>query len=309
MGMKISVRQICFILIMYTAVSKFIVYPTVLSHYSGRDLLFSALADFAVQAVIVWAVSFLCSRTDKTFFALLEGTFGNITARIIFGLFALFFIVCAVIPLFEQKVYVHAIFYDALPALSVFLPFFGFAVYAAAKGFQNIGRCADICLPIFIVSMLFIFAMSISEIKWDNFLPVLKTPAKNVLGASVLTAFRFFEPCWLLMFMGHFKYKKGDAAKITLSYAGGALIVLLFLAAIYNSYENLIAPSILHTTQTIGVGNGLKYHSLLLEAIRNRDPQKAQAVMREHMENNLQQFKKLAAGQGRDAAEGGGGPG
>lgn len=80
-------------------------------------------------------------------------------------------------------------------------------------------------------------------------------------------------------------------------------------AQIYNSYENLIAPSILHTTQTIGVGNGLKYHSLLLEAIRNRDPQKAQAVMREHMENNLQQFKKLAAGQGRDAAEGGGGPG
>ena len=80
-------------------------------------------------------------------------------------------------------------------------------------------------------------------------------------------------------------------------------------AQIYNSYENLIAPSILHTTQTIGVGNGLKYHSLLLEAIRNRDPQKAQAVMREHMENNLRQFKKLAAGQGRDAAEGGGGPG
>lgn len=239
MGMKISVRQICFILIMYTAVSKFIVYPTVLSHYSGRDLLFSALADFAVQAVIVWAVSFLCSRTDKTFFALLEGTFGNITARIIFGLFALFFIVCAVIQLFEQKVYVHAIFYDALPALSVFLPFFGFAVYAAAKGFQNIGRCADICLPIFIVSMLFIFAMSISEIKWDNFLPVLKTPAKNVLGASVLTAFRFFEPCWLLMFMGHFKYKKGDAAKITLSYAGGALIVLLFLAAFYGMYGDM----------------------------------------------------------------------
>ena len=64
---------------------------------------------------------------------------------------------------------------------------------------------------------------------------------------------------------------------------------------IYNSYENLLAPSILHTTQTIGVGNGVKYHGLILEALKNRDPQQAQAVMREHMENNLEQFKRLAA--------------
>lgn len=46
---------------------------------------------------------------------------------------------------------------------------------------------------------------------------------------------------------------------------------------IYNSYENLLAPSILHTTQTIGVGNGVKYHGLILEALKNRDPQQAQA--------------------------------
>lgn len=67
---------------------------------------------------------------------------------------------------------------------------------------------------------------------------------------------------------------------------------------IYNSYENLLAPSILHTTQTIGVGNGVKYHGLILEALKNRDPQQAQAVMREHMENNLEQFKRVGRGLG-----------
>lgn len=239
MSMKISVRQICFIMLMYTAVSKLILYPTVLSYYSGRDLLFSALIDFAVQAVIVWAVSFLCSRTDKTLFQLIEGTLGNITARIIYGLFALFFIVCTIIPMCEQKVYVHAIFYDTLPSLLVFIPFFIFAVYAASKGFENVGRSADMCLPIFIISMLFIFSMSVTEVKWDNFLPVLTTPAKNIFGGSFNTIFRFFEPCWLLMFMGHFKYKKGDAAKLTLSYIGGALIVLLSLAVFYGVYGDI----------------------------------------------------------------------
>lgn len=241
MKAKISVRQICFIMLAYTAVSKVILYPTILSYTAGRDLLFSALFDFLIQGIIVWAVSYLCSRTDKTFFGLLENTFGNITARIIYGFFALFFLICTVIPLFEQKLYVHSIFYDTVPPLIAFAPVLFFTVYAASKGFENIGRCADICLPIFLVSMLFIFGMSMGEVEWNSFLPILKTPLKDVFGGSLATTFRFTEPCWLLMFMGHFKYKKGDAAKITISYAIGAILVLLTLAAFYGIYGDIAA--------------------------------------------------------------------
>lgn len=239
MRMRISVRQICFIMLIYTAVSKFIIYPTFLSFQSGRDLLFSAAFDFALQAVVVWAVSYLCSRTDRTFFQLISGTLGHITARIVYALFALFFMLCTVLPLFEQNAYVHSIFYDTVPSILVFLPIFFFTVYAAGKSFQNIGRSADICMPIFIVSIIFIFAMCFAEVKWDSFLPVLRTPFKDVIGGSVASLFRFMEPCWLLMFMGHFTYKKGDAAKITLSYIGGAVIVLLVLAAFYGVYGDI----------------------------------------------------------------------
>ena len=242
MNTKISVRQICFIMLMYTAVKKFILYPTALSYASGRDLLFSCLFDFLIQGVIVWAVSYLCSRTDKTFFELIEGTLGRITARIIYGLFAIFFMICTVIPLFEQKVYVHAIFYDTVPSLVVFLPFFFFSVYAASKNFDNIGRSADICLPLFIISMIFILSMSFFEVKWGNFLPAFKMPVKKIFGGSLGSFFHFAEPAYLLMFMGRFKYKKGDAAKITLSYAGGALITLLVLAVFYGTY-GAISPS------------------------------------------------------------------
>ncbi len=237
--MKISVRQICFILLCYNAVSKMLLYPTVLSHYCGRDLLFAALIDFAVQAVVVWAVSFLCSRTDKTFFQLLEGTFGNIFARIIYGLFALFFIAATIVPLCEQKLYVHTIFYDTVPPLLIFLPFFFFSIYAAGKKFTNIGRSADVCMPIFVLSMIFVFSMSVLEIKWNSFMPVLKTPVKDLFGGALGTVFRFAEPCYVLMFMGHFKYKKGDAAKMIFSYIGGALTVLLFLFTFYGIYGDI----------------------------------------------------------------------
>ena len=235
---RISVRQICFIMLIYTAVSKFITYPTQLSFASGRDLLFSASINFLIQGLIIWAVSFLCSRTDKTFFELVEGTLGNITARIVYGVFALFFMVCTIMPLMEQKVYVHAIFYDMLPSILVFLPVFFFCLYAASKGFENIGRCADICLPLFLIAMLFILVMSLHELQWDNFLPMFKQPIK-VFKSSLANTYRFTEPAFLLMFMGRFKYKKGDAAKITLSYIGGALFVIAVLTAFYGVYGDM----------------------------------------------------------------------
>ena len=239
---NISVRQICFIMLAYTVVGKLLTYPTALSFYCERDLLFPAIIDFLIEGIIVWAVAFLCSRTDKTFFELLKGTIGNIGARIVFGLFAVLFLFAALLPLFEQELYVHTIFYDTVPPLAIFLPFFVFAIYAGTKRFENIGRCADLCMPIFAITMGVILVMSCGEAEWSNLLPVLKTPAKDIFGTAAGNIFRFVEPCWLLMFMGRFKYKKGDAAKITVSYAAGALIVIFFLAIFYAIYGGL-APS------------------------------------------------------------------
>lgn len=62
---------------------------------------------------------------------------------------------------------------------------------------------------------------------------------------------------------------------------------------IYNSYEGLLGPSILNMTQVIGVGNGVKYHGLILDAIRRHDPQQARAAMQEHMEDNMNRFREM----------------
>ncbi|MDE6585427.1 MAG: spore germination protein [Clostridia bacterium] len=237
--MKIKSRQLCFILIAYTAVTKLLIYPTVLATFCDRDVLIPAVINFFIEGVLIWAVSFLCSRTDKTFFELLQGTIGRIGAKIVYGFFAAFFMLATIIPIFEQKLYVHAIFYDTVPSLIVFLPFFVFAVYAGAKNFQNTGRCADMCLPLFIFTMLFIFFMSWSEVEWSNLLPMFTTPAQKLFTGAAGSSMRFIEPCWLLMFMGHFNYRKGDAARLTLSYVLGALITLLFLAVFVGIYGDI----------------------------------------------------------------------
>ncbi len=238
----LKVRQICFIMAIYTIVSKLLLYPTQLSLYSGRDLLFSAGVDFLVQGVALWSVAFLASRTDKTLFELLSDTFGKTAARVIIALFGLFFAFTALVPLFEQQMYVHAIFYDTTPPLLVFLPVFFFLVYAGGKGFENMGRCADISLPVFLFSGILILFMSFSEVDFANLLPMLKTPPTALFGGSWKTAFRFAEPAYMLMFLGRFEYKKGDAAKIVISYAIAAAAVLGFLSLFYGIYAG-IAPS------------------------------------------------------------------
>lgn len=238
----LSVRQICFILAAYGAATKLLLYPAASVAAVGNALLFPALINLALQTVIIWSVAYLSSRTDKTFFQLLENTFGKVVTRIIAVLFALYFIFAAIIPMNEQQLLVHDSFYDTIPSIIVFLPFFVFSVYAGVKTLTNAGRCADICFPIFIVAVVCFIIMSTTETDLSGLLPVLKQPAGQLLGQTVGSLFRFSESAFLLMFMGHYKYKKGDAAKLTVSYAGGGLAVLILMMLYFGIYGAL-APS------------------------------------------------------------------
>ena len=242
MNRQISVRQICFILFAYSAASKLLLYPSVAASAAGNAMVFSALFNLIIQTIIIWSVSYLSSRTECTFFEMLQNTFGKVVARIIYGLFALYFVVSAVVPMSEQQLLVHDSFYDTMPSLYVFLPIFVFSVYAGVKSIVNVGRCADICFPIFIVTVFSFLVMSVGEGDFSNLLPIMRQPISQVAGLSLSSVFRFSESAFLLMFMGHYSYKKGDAAKLTISYAAGGIIVIAILAAFWALYGSL-APT------------------------------------------------------------------
>lgn len=236
---KLSVRQICFILSAYNAASKLLLYPSSAANMANNDLIFPALFNLILQTIIIWSVAYLSSRTEKTFFELLSDTFGKVVARIVYALFALYFVFAAIVPMNEQQLLVHDAFYDTVPSLMVFLPFFFFSIYAGAKGLANAGRCADICFPIFVVTTVILLLMSVGAGDFSNLLPVLKQPFNTLAGSAVASMFRYSESAFLLIFMGHYKYKKGDAAKLTLSYVAGGLVVIALMAVYYTIYGPL----------------------------------------------------------------------
>jgi len=249
---SISTRQICFILIAYNAVSKILIYPTNMAHACANDLLFPILFCTLLQVGIVAIICGISARTNETLFALLEKKTGTVFTKIVFFLLALYFVFATIYPVLEQKVYVHDVFYETIPSLFVFAPFFIFSIYVGAKHFNNVGRCADLCMLIFCIISLTLIIMAFAEVDFSNLLPILSTPINKLAGGTFLSLFRFSDSAFLLLFLGHFKYKKGDGIKLCSSCLIGGLIVMV-ISALYYGIFGAIAPNTFFAISKIGM--------------------------------------------------------
>ena len=239
---ELTVRQICIIMCALSASLKLMICPTALAAACANGLWLPVVVNSALSSGAVFAVCLLCSRTKKGFFALLSSAFGKVAMKVAAGLFALYFVLSAVIPMTEQQTMVHEVFYDTIPSILTFLPFFLLSLYAGAKGLTNAGRTAEICLPVFAVCMLFLVVMSLSECDFANLLPLFERPTARVMAGGASSLFRFDEGALMLIFAGKFRYRRGDAAKIAASTAAGGLIVAAVCAIFYAVYGAL-APT------------------------------------------------------------------
>lgn len=236
---KIKIRQICFILACMLPLTKTIIYPPVLVHGVGHDLLWSAAINLVIEGLIVFSVMMLAKRTDKTLFELIENTLGKAAARIVYALFALFFLLAAVLPIMEQKSFVVSVFYENIPSFISFAPFFALSLFASIKGIKSIGRMADVLMPVFAVSLTVLLVLSVPEAKFGELLPVLTTPPRKLFGTSFSSLSWYTDCSFLLFFMGHFRYEKNSTIKVMSAYAIGAAVTLFFLAVFYAIFGDI----------------------------------------------------------------------
>ena len=236
---ELSMRQMAVIMCVLGAASKLMLWPTSLASACGNALWLPPLVDTAVQTAAVWAVALIGSKTGKTLFELFSQSFTKPVACVIYALLSLFFVFSAVVPMSEQQLMVHEVFYDTIPSIWVFLPFFFFSVYAGSKGLTNAGRTAECCLPLFIVSMLFLLSLAVTECDFNLLLPVLDSPAGDIAKACFGGMHRSINGVYMAVFAGNFRYKRGDAAKISAACATGGIIVSAVCALFYAQYGEL----------------------------------------------------------------------
>lgn len=235
---KISSRQLFFFLAAVAPVGKLIYLPTHLAELSANDLLFPAAVNFLLQAGAVFLI-LLLSKSNKTLYELLSYTFGKIAAKILVTVFSLFLFYAAMIPLMEQKFFVHFAFYDTLPTVFAFAPFFLLSIYLCAKPLEHAGRIWDILAPVAVVGFTGIMIFSFAEADFSALAPVGASGANGFFRGTAFTMSWFYDSAILLLLMGKFEYKKGMAWKGALCYLAGAAAVLFFLAVFYGIFSDI----------------------------------------------------------------------
>lgn len=235
---KISSRQLYFFLAAVAPVGKLVLLPVTLAHYAANDLLFSAAANFLLQAGVI-ALVLLLAKNGLSLGELLQKTFGKVGAKIILTVFSAFFFYAALCPLIEQKLFVQSIFYDTLPSVITFSSFFLFSAYLCAKPLSSYGRSWDILAPVAIVGFIGIIALSAGSADFGALKPVGAAGIGGITRGAAYTTYWFFDSAILLTLLGKIEYKRGMAWKGPLFYLAGATAVLLFLAVFYGIFSEI----------------------------------------------------------------------
>lgn len=236
---KISVGQLCFFLAFLLPVSKILETPALLAYYAKDDLLLPALLQFLLQAGMLLGIIYFSSKTSDTLFSFLAKRLGTPVAKTVYFLLSLYYVFFSILPLLGVERFVYTAFFDTAPNLSAFAPFFLLAAYAATKTFTAFGRVCHLCAPLFIVAFLGLTFLSVGQADFTALMPLFSSSPRSI-GLGVLRSFpHFSDTAFLLPFLGHYRYQKGDGKKLMISYGGGAVAVLFFLAVFYGIFGSV----------------------------------------------------------------------
>lgn len=239
--MQLTTRQVCLIAGGLFPLTKLILLPSLLAYHMESDLLLPALLLFLLEGLVLFAVLFLSSRTDKTFYALVEDTLGSVFARILFFLYGIYFFLSSILPIFEQNLLLRSAFYDTIPSPLIMSSFAVLVGYFCMKPMRCLGRMAEIVVPISSVAILLLLFLSLGRLSVERFFPFLDFHGDKLIISSVRALPRFLDCAYPLFFMGHFKHEEGTTWKVLLSYFIGCLVVLFFLFDFYGIFS-VLAP-------------------------------------------------------------------
>ena len=253
---KISARQLYFFLACVAPVGKLVLLPAQLVKYAGNDLLLPALTNYAVQTAAVFCLLLLV-KSGLNFYELLENTFGKIAAKILACLFSLFLLLAALLPLLEQKAFVQSVFYDTLPSLVAFAPFFVFSAFVCSKPLGSYGRTWDILGPLAVFGLAGVLILSVGSADYASLLPVGASGGTGFLRGTAAIFSWFIDTALLIPFLGKIEYRKGIAWKAALCYAAGGAAVLFFLATFYGVFAETSINQLFAFTKTSKFFSGI----------------------------------------------------
>ncbi len=234
---RVHARQVAFFAAFILPLGKFLETPSLLARDAKGDILLPALLQFLTQTLVLLGVLYAASRSKKSLAERL-GALGK-WAYLLYGLYAVYFLFAATLPLLDLEKFVYAAFFDTAPTSFSFGIFFLFAAFVCAKGLKSLARAADLCLFLFLLPFFALIVMACFETDLTRLLPFFGTELSGSLNGFTKSTPHFSDVALLLPLVANLKYEEGDGVKITLGYAAGAAMTLLFFAVFFGVFSSL----------------------------------------------------------------------
>lgn len=178
---QLRLRQVCLFFLAFSPVLRFFTLPSVFAGAANEDMWISALISVIIDFLSLCPLIFVFKNTDKDFYTLIKEKFGDVFAKIIFVLYAAFFVFKSLLPVTEQKDYIELTLYNTFPSLMNFAPLFAIMLYFSIKHLRVIGRAADLVWLPTILGTAVLLGLSLTNVDFGAVLPVGARGGKTMI--------------------------------------------------------------------------------------------------------------------------------
>ena len=261
--MTVNNRQAALLLFCIVPASKFLLLPALYAGDAAQDVwlagLINFLADGALLAVVIGIIK---KYPGKSLFDVLSDTLGRGGAKTVYALYAVFFFIYALVPLFEHKKFIEITLYETTPSVITFLPAFFVIFYLCLKGVKIMARTAEFMFRLIVAALAAAVFMSAFSFNPFYLLPIARNPLNLTLKASYGGMLWYGQPLAILFLAGGIKGEKGKLKGLILSFAAASLICVVVFAFFTGIFGDL-APR-----KTYALPKMMKYAVVLSNMIR-----------------------------------------
>ncbi|WP_445487807.1 GerAB/ArcD/ProY family transporter [Niallia sp. 03133] len=229
---KISALQMAMLMQPTITATAILVVPAITGNYAGRDMWMSPIIGSIMGFATLFIIYALHKRfPNETLIEYSEKIMGPFLGKVA-GLAYLFFVfhACGIIT----RQYTDFIINSFLPTTPMYVMIGSLVLisaFAVRSGLEVIGRCAQLLIPLFLASPLFLFLL-LAEWRLGNMLPIMENGIKPVLlGASLPQA--WFSEISLVSMMLPFLTDQKKGLK------WGAISIMII--TIFLTFENIIS--------------------------------------------------------------------
>lgn len=242
MNNSIKQTQIILLVIIVVSGGKFLSLPGLMAKLAGADSWVSMAIMFAVDLVslafILWAVYL---NKGKCFDEILKDTLTPVGAKLVFLIYAFFFILRIMGGLLDTQELISSTLSVVTNWVAFVVPILFVIGFNVVRGARNIGRVSQIFFGFIFSSVIMILLLSLKNTDFSNLQPTFAN-GFGIVAKSAFDVSFWFSDCLFVLFMlgkitktGHF------TIKVSLAFLVGAgttiLLDMIFLSLFGNLAE------------------------------------------------------------------------